>query len=96
MSRFFFSCLFIGAVCGMVGGLMDSADSGAMPAAIIKAVANCRILDDLMRILLLSLDIILHVYWLRSLENHEKTVQDSTDFRPFSSGDERGSERGKV
>src|SRR5579863_8850655 len=77
MSRFFFSCLFMGAVCGIVGGLIGSADSGAMPTANIRAVANCRILDDLMRILLLSLDIILHVYWLRSLENHEETVKDS-------------------
>ena len=25
ISRFFFSCAVIGAVCGLVGGLMDSA-----------------------------------------------------------------------
>src|SRR4029450_1984268 len=28
MSRFFFSCAVIGAICGLVGGLMDSAVSG--------------------------------------------------------------------
>ena len=28
------------------------------------------------------------VYWLRSLENHEKPIADSIDFRPFHSCDE--------
>src|ERR1700733_7901335 len=46
MSRFFFSCLFIGAVCGMVGGLMDSADPKLASASIAaNSVSLIRILS---------------------------------------------------
>src|SRR5579864_3291463 len=40
MSRFFFSCAVMGAVCGLVGGLIDSAGKGAIDAASTSAPAN--------------------------------------------------------
>src|SRR5579862_3412083 len=46
MSRFFFSCLFMGAVCGVVGGLMASADTLAVPAASTKAAMHSLTVED--------------------------------------------------
>src|SRR5580698_5640183 len=48
ISRFFFSCLFMGAVCGMVGGLMDSAESEPRPPS-VRLTANSVIPVDFIR-----------------------------------------------
>src|ERR1700722_4772589 len=53
MSRFFFDCLSIGAVCGMVGGLIDSPNS--TPRDDSASIApNSLVPADFMRISLLA------------------------------------------
>jgi hypothetical protein len=87
----------MGAVCGIVGGLMDSADSVAMPAANIKAGANCRILDDLMRILLLNAWTSYYMYTgYDLLKTMKKLLRTALILGPFRSCDEHGGERGEM
>src|ERR1700722_4268893 len=100
MSRFFFSCLFMGAVCGMVGGLMDSAASAAT-ADSARIAVNSVVPEDFMRFLSLLFGhhtrsrglharYILATIWSNP---HEITVEkhDSVEF--CRGGDEQRCER---